>query len=369
MKLLRDGALKTIFGGLKAISPRNSPERRDYKNARFLVISTTAIGDTLLATPAMRALKETYPGSYVAVLAHKGRMDILKGNPHVDELISFEKGWIPLWQMGQGLKRRGFNVVLIFHGNDPWTLPVAWLSGAPEIVGYREDTEFDSFLTRIISMPAEGSHAIDRRLALSRAVGADTKDRKLVLRLTESERASTDDLLSMLEIDRNRPLVGLQPGAARPYKCWPLERFAELGRRLVEELGAQVVITGSPQEAAMADRLKKMIGEGAASAAGRTEIRGMGVLMEQMAAYVTNDTGPMHMAFALGTPTVALFCPSDAASLGPSAEQEKHRMLSKPLTCTPCITKRCTDPFCMEQFSVDEVAEAVRQLMRTGKNR
>lgn len=367
MKLLRDGALKTIFGGLKALSPRKFPERRDYRNARFLVISTTAIGDTLLGTPAMRALKETYPASYVAVLAHKGRMDILKGNPHVDELISFEKGWLSLWQTGRGLKRRGFDVVLIFHGNDPWTLPVAWLSGAPEIVGYRDDTSFDFLLTRIIPMPVAGSHAIDRRLELSRAVRADTNDRKLVLRLTEEEKASADDLLRLLGTDKNRPLVGLQPGAARPYKCWPLERFADLGRRLIEEFGAQVVITGSPQEAAMADRLRKMIGDGAASAAGRTEIRGMGVLMEHMSAYVTNDTGPMHMAFAVGTPTVALFCPSDAASLGPSAEQEKHRMLSKPLTCTPCITKRCNDPVCMEQFSVDEVADAVRQVISIGK--
>lgn len=364
MKSYRDSVLRGLFRGLKALTGSAPPENLDYKAARFLVISTTAIGDTLLGTPAMRALKETYPSSYVAVLAHKGRMDVLESNPHVDEVISFEKGWFNLWRIGRLLKSKRFDVVLIFHGNDPWTLPVAWLSGAREIIGYREDTSFDFLLTRAVPMPRPATHAIDRRLELSRAVRADTTDRKLVLILCDGDREDGRRAIGALGFEEASLIVGLQPGAARPYKCWPLERFAELGRLLVKELGARVIVTGSPQEAAMADRLKNMIGEGATSAAGRTGIRGMAALMERMAVYVTNDTGPMHMAFALGTPTVALFCPSDAASLGPTAEQERHRILQKPLTCTPCITKRCDEPVCMEQFTVDEVAKAVKSIVK-----
>lgn len=365
MKSLRDSTLKVFFRGLKAIEPPRTCIS-DYRTARYLVISTTAIGDTLLGTPALRALKETNPAAWVGVLAQKGRMEVLDGNPHVDEVIPFEKGAFNLRRIGRTLKDKRIDVVLIFHGNDPWTLPVAWLSGARGIIGYREDTSFDFLLTRAIPLPPAGNHAVDRRLALTRAVGADTTDRKLVLTLQAHDRSLGNNILKEMGLGDASLIVGLQPGAAKTYKCWPLEHFARLGRSLVQETGAQVVITGSPQEAAMADKLRGMIGDGAVSAAGRTGIRGMAALIERMTVYVTNDTGPMHIAFAVGAPTVSLFCPSDAESLKATAEEHKHTVISKPRPCVPCVTKQCKDPFCMEQITVDEVFEAVKELLLAG---
>lgn len=327
--------------------------------ARILVISTTAIGDTLLGTPALRALKETYPGCRLEVLVQRERRGVLLNNPHADELISYRKHLIGTLRTAARLRRRRYDAVIVFHGNDPDIWPLAALTGAPRVIGYARDTRFAALLTDPVPWK-ESLHTVEKRLELVRVLGADTADRRLVLRLDEEDHHSAQDFLSAAGISSEAALIALHIGAAQAYKCWPVERFVRVADALAGESGARIVLTGGPGDVSRMARFEAQARCRPLVAAGQLGIRGTAALLTRCRLLVTNDTGPMHLAFAVGTPTVSLFCPSDSHTIGPYGYGDRHLAIQKEKTCVRCVTKRCPDPFCLEQISVEEVLAAAR---------
>ena len=168
-----------------------------------------------------------------------------------------------------------------------------------------------------------------------------------------------------------KTLVGILPGAGRPYKCWPAERFAAVIARLLQKFNAGVIIFGSRKETTLAGEVKNLSQKHSKKghdgkviiAAGSFNLREASALMERLHLFITNDSGPLHIAMALGIPTVALFCPSNAAGLLPPGKNHVLKIIKKDIPCKPCITKRCRRPFCMDQISVDEVIKASEELI------
>src|SRR3990172_5260526 len=195
--------------------------------SRILVISTTAIGDTLLGTPALRALKETYPDCAVDVLVQRGRREVLKGNPHVDTLIPHHKHLIGTALMATRLRRRRYDAILVFHGNDPEIWPLAAMTVSPRIIGYARDTRFSSLLTDPVVWNGD-LHTVEKRLELARVLKADTADRRLVLCLNAEDHRQAQRFLETAGAGENDRLIAFHIGAAQPYKCWPAERFARV---------------------------------------------------------------------------------------------------------------------------------------------
>ena len=328
--------------------------------SRILVISTTAIGDTLLGTPALRALKETYPDCAVDVLVQRDRREVLQGNPHVDTLIPYHKHLIGTALMAARLRRRRYDAILVFHGNDPEIWPLAAMTGSPRIIGYARDTRFSSLLTDPVVWNGD-LHTVEKRLELARVLNADTADRRLVLCLNAEDHRQAQRFLETAGAGENDRLIAFHIGAAQPYKCWPAERFARVADVLAHDYGARVVLTGGPGDQARIARFEREARCRPLLAAGKVGIRGTSALLARCRLLITNDTGPMHLAFAVGTPTVALFCPSDSRTIGPYAYEDRHITIQKNKTCVRCVTKRCPDPFCLEQISVEEVVEAARR--------
>ncbi len=329
----------------------------DKKRERFLVVSTTGLGDTLWATPALRALRIRFPHSYIAVLTSRIGHQILEHNPHIDEiLVAPDPVLFSLCRHYAPLKKRNIDTALIFHTSQRPILPFCKLIGANEIIATEGlNKGLDHLLTH--KLPRKRQHEIQRRLGIIGAVDAHDAGLQMEFFLSPADEAAADQLVAGWNIPPFIPIVGLHPGAKDKFKQWQPEGFISLGRRLYETTGCQIVITGNNEEKHLVDTIAAGIPH-AIPLAGCLPLRHSAALIKRMKVMVSNDTGPMHVAFAMHTPTIALFGPTDPALCGPLSglgPKSRSTVLAKPRTCTPCLGKKCRDPFCMLQISVDEV--------------
>ncbi|MFN3480135.1 MAG: glycosyltransferase family 9 protein [Thermodesulfovibrionales bacterium] len=351
--------------GLVTQSRRFNIPRRNYSDrpSRFLVVSTTGIGDTLWGTPAIRALKEAYPKGFIGVLTTEIGAELLRGNPYIDRFFIFRRGFrfFPLLKLLKELRQERFDVAFIFHASDRIIWPLIFFTGVFQIIGIiGQNKGLDFILTRAIEQ--EDVHGVEMRLKLVREIGVCYEtDFTLDLYLSEEEKRKASQLFKGLCFDKDSLIIGLHPGAQKPYKCWPAERFIETGRRLSNDVGCKIIITGDRGERSLCEYIASQV-TGAVSVAGKATLRETAAIIEKIQLFITNDTGPMHMAFALGTPTVALFCPTDSRLCGPCNAKDVV-IIKKPLTCDPCIGKKCLKPVCMEQITVEEVVERARFLL------
>ena len=338
---------------------------RKPRDKSFLIVSTTGIGDTLWGVPAIRALRQTYPEAYIAVLTKPLGAELLKCNPDIDKILTIRRGLralpdaIPL--IGSLFARR-FSTVLVFHVSERIIWPLVLLAGAPRVIGAAGAFKH---MDRLLTEPVGGLedlHFIDRRLSLVARAGAHTKDKSLALYLDEQAVQEADKFMAQRGlVDKKTPLLGLHPGAKDYYKCAPPERFIEAGARLAEKYGLAVVVLGGTDDQRLCAKVAASI-PGAVDASGALSVRGSGALMKRLKLFITNDTGPMHMAFALGVPTVALFGPTLSKYNGP-VEVEAVRVLSVPRTCEPCLTRKCKTPRCLEALSTEQIVSAAEGLM------
>lgn len=357
-------AIKSIITLAKQL---NFPKRNiQAAPSRFLVISTTGIGDTLWGTPAIRALKETYPGCYIGVLTNPSGFQVLKENPNIDDFFIFERGFngfLKLPGLIKSLRQRKFEVAFIFHASDRIIWPICFFTGASEIIGIcGQSKDLDFILTSAIDSQKD-IHGIETRLKLVQNVGASTIDRAVSIQLTGKDREMAKRFLKKNNINEDSLLIGLHPGAQKPFKCWPSKNFIAVGNILADKLRCKIIVTGDASEKALAQGIASKI-KGATSVAGRFSLRETAAIIEKMDIFITNDTGPMHIAFALKTPTIALFSPTDPKLCGPY-NVESATVIAKPPLCDPCIGKKCYKPFCMEQITVEEVIAKAESWLRS----
>jgi ADP-heptose:LPS heptosyltransferase len=326
---------------------------------RFLILSTTGLGDTLWATPAIRALRECFPTSYIGVVTSPIGKALLQHNRRIDELIVADNPLFPsLIPLYRKLKSKKITHILSFHTSQRPMLPLAALLGATEIIG---TSGINKGLDCLLTHPLENHpmHEIQRRLAIVAKVGAHTLDSSMEIGLSPEDERGADAFLEELQIPPYLPLIALHPGAKDAFKQWPSSHFIKLGNSLVQNLGCRVIVTGTPAEKALVDSITEQI-EGAHSAT-HLPLLTTAALIKRMELMIANDTGPMHLAFAQKIPTIGLFAPTDPKLCGPYFIESAITIARKP-TCTPCIRKQCQEPFCLLQIGVQEVYDAVLKL-------
>jgi ADP-heptose:LPS heptosyltransferase len=281
-------------------------------------------------------------------------------NPHVDEIFTLRSPAAgSLACLLPALRQRAISTVFLFHASQRPVLPFAAMLGASEIIGSEGINKgLDDLLTTRV--PARKAHEIVRRLDLVERAGAYARHRSLELYLSEQDEELASSFLRKWAAPPYLPIVGLHPGAKDRFKQWAPEAFVEVGKRLQAHLGCRIIVTGNREEQELAARVATDI-PGAASAAGALPVRALAALFKRMALVISNDTGPMHAACAVGVPTIALFGPTDPALCGP-CDAPRAAALAKPPTCTPCVKKRCQDPFCMLQLSPAQVFETALRL-------
>jgi lipopolysaccharide heptosyltransferase II len=334
----------------------------------ILFIRLYFIGDVLMSTPVLDALKRTFPEARLTVLIRKRARDVLLNNPNVDEIVEYdavERYHSPLWQgrLALRLRRERYDLAVDLTGD----LRSSWILLASEPafrVGFNHaGTGF--LLDRRIPYKAE-AHGVDHLLSSVESIGVTTPDRSPRIYLTEDEVERADELVRGAGVEASRGFAGLAPGANWPFRRWPPERFGALARLISERLGMPSVVTGSEEDSLLAEAVVEHSGGSAVSLAGRGDIRGLAGVASRAAVFVANDSGPLHVAASQGTPVVGLFGPNTPEVYAPAGAPS--RIVWHRYPCSPCDQKQCVrkDDPCMAAISVDEVFEAVGSLLSEG---
>ena len=329
-----------------------------------LIIKLRYIGDVLLATPTVRAIKAALPDARVTMMVNRGTEDVLSGNPDMNEILVFDKGSLAAQsQLIAGLRRRRFDTVIDLTDGDRSAF-LSWISGAPVRIGFNDERRWRGhYYTQVVQSMPGVQHRIDRDLEALKSLGIQVGSRDPQLWLTQEEANSADQVLDQLGVQRSQSMVILQPGARYWFKAWPPERFAELADRLTSQYGCQVLIGGSDQDIDLAQQIRQMAKSNPVIMAGRTTIKQFAAIAKKSALFVGSDSGAMHIAAAVGTPVVALFGPSNPAEWGPRGEAIE--VIYKGLDCRTCFHPTCHrgEQNCMKLISVGEVETASKRLL------
>jgi heptosyltransferase I len=338
---------------------------------RILLIKLSSLGDVIHALPTLEALRSLYPRGHLTWLVEDAYAPVLAGHPALDEVWPvprprpgndlFLKNLQEAIRVARRLRKEPFDLVIDLQGLLKSACWAALARGARKL-GYDRTREFSYlFLTERLAPFDPEAHAVWRYLNVARHLGAPAAPPRfrLGLRLPEN-------LDQLLGPETGQPLAVLHPGARWPTKLWPAAHWARLAGWLARDQGFQVVITGSPGDRDLAREIAAQAEGPLLNLAGRTSLAELAALLGKARCAVTTDTGPMHLAAALGTPVAALFGPTAPWRTGPFGEG--HEVVRLALPCSPCFRRQCPEPRCLMDLPVASAQEAVEKILVRRKN-
>jgi heptosyltransferase-2 len=327
----------------------------------LLVRAPNWIGDAVMATPTLAALRAGFPAARIAVLGRSAVADVLAGHPAVDEVVvdDHRRSHAGVWgrlRLVAEIRRRGFDTVLLLPNSFDSAL-VAALARVPARVGYRTDGRGPLLTVALPAPRRPWPHMTSYYLGLLSAWGVSGDARAVSLAVTPGERDKARRRLGEWGVKSTDQVVAMNPGAAYgSAKRWPAERFAAVAERLARD-GEFVIVLGAATERGLGDAIVSGLGGRAVNAAGLTTIRDVMAILTWCRRLVTNDSGPMHVAAALGVPVTAIFGPTDPRATSPIGGSVT--LLQHTVDCAPCRYRDCPiDHRCMTAVSVDEVYAA-----------
>lgn len=336
---------------------------------QLLIRGTNWIGDVVMTLPALAALRQAFPGARITVLAKPWVAEVYRLSPDVDEVLLFaapgrHAGLGGKLRLAGELRARHFDAAILLQ-NAVEAAILARLAGIPLRAGYNSDAR-GLLLTHSVRRTAaiRQVHQIDYYLAMVGALGCPAAGRDVRLRPGPAYAEIARTLFGRFGLDAARPLIGVAPGAAYgPAKKWFPERFANLADRLVGETGAQVLLFGSGGDRESTAAVQGSARHPFVDIAGQTDLKEAIALMARCALFLSNDSGLMHVAGALGIPTVAIFGSTNPVTTSPVGE--KSVVIHHAVACSPCLKPVCpTDFRCMEGIGVEEVYQAARKLLK-----
>jgi len=335
---------------------------------RILVTRLKYIGDVVLTTPVIRSIRTACPQAFIAYLGEKSAVSLLEHNPFLDEIIPFDfsrPSMSEQWRVVQLLRRRRFDLVIDLFSN-PRSALLSYLSGSPTRVGLERKGRGRLYTIRV-TPDTEPKTAIEFHHQFLRAAGIQVFSSTTEIFLTERERHDADDYLHRLMGEKDLRMehakfVGIHPGATWPAKRWLPERFAELAAKLAQRTGARILITAGPKDR----EIVREVREHATSEFHVLEnlpLRQLAAIIARCVLFVSNDAAPMHIAAAVGTPTIGIFGPGEEAIWFPYPRQRGHLALRKDVPCHPChlnVCNRAGNGYmeCMKLLTVEEVVNA-----------
>ena len=337
--------------------------------AALLVRAVNWLGDAVLTTPALGAVRAAYPGSRITLAAKPFVAELFRHHPDVDETLVYDKegrhaGASGMLRMAWELRRRDFDAAILFQNAFDAGL-LAFLGGIPDRAGYATDGR-RLLLSRAVPVTEEvlRLHHAEYYLHLVSELGIPRPANPAMrLQVTGEERDAMAGRLGALGIPKGGRILGINPGATYgSAKRWFPDRFAAVADALSEEWGASVVLLGSTPERPLASEIEAAMRSKALNLAGRTTVRELMALLASCSFLVTNDSGPMHIAAALGIPLAAIFGPTDWRATSPWTRRAK--IVRANVDCSPCLRRECDRGHeCMVQVTTEMVTGAARALM------
>jgi heptosyltransferase II len=335
----------------------------------LLVRAVNWLGDAVMTTPALGAVRAAFPEDAVTLLARPAVAELFRHHPHVDEIVVYDKpgrhaGAAGTVRLTRELRRRRFDRAILFQNAFDAAL-LAFLAGIPDRWGYATDGR-RVLLSRAVAVTEEvqSLHHVEYYLRLLSELGVPRPALPAMrLHVTDGERAAMRARLAGLGVPAGRRILGINPGATYgAAKRWYPERFAAVADALSEEWGAAVVLMGSKPEMPIAGEIAAAMRHRPADLSGRTSVRELMALLSLCAFLVTNDSGPMHIAAAEGVPLVSVFGPTNPRTTSPWTALAK--IVRVDVDCSPCMRRECDRGHeCMLGVTSDMVVSAARDLM------
>ncbi len=346
---------------------------------RILAIRPDHLGDLLFATPALHYLRDALPGARVSALVGPWGRPVLDGNPDVDEILTCpcpgftrqpkKSLWAPyLLLIKEAKKLRGrFDVALNLRFDFWWGAFLAYWARIPVRIGY-DLAESRPFLTQCVPY-LPGRHEVVQNMSLVAALldeGAASEPGPLAFYPRDRDRQWSDRFLA----DMGAPPVIIHPGAGARVKLWRPEGWGRVADRLAEEFNARILLTGGPGEECLLRAVAQHMRTSPQFLAGETTLGQLGALMVGARLVMGVDSGPLHLAVAMGCPTVHLYGPVDHRSFGPWGDPDRHRVVVSPRCCVPCNRLdyeewELADHTCVKDIPEGEVLSAAREAMRS----
>jgi heptosyltransferase I len=341
----------------------------------ILVIRLSSLGDVLMSVPAVRALRQHFPEAHISWLAEGSVAGILAQQDFIDDVIYFPRGALSrhlktghlpttayiLKDFLKTLRQRKYDLIIDFHGIAK-SVAMMLLARGGRTVGFgtmfAKDMSHVFYRERINGIQKR-IHKVERNMLVASFMGCTEPAAELPLRAHDETRRYIHDFFRSHNI--KQPVVAVNPFASKDsaFKRWPLERYADLARKIKENNMGSVVIIWGPGEREEATRLTAMAGEGVELAC-QTDIVQLYALLAECSAYIGGDTGTTHLASAAQIPVISLFGPTDVIVNRPYSR--KSVIIRKDVPCSPCKNKNCKTRECLMGISVDEVFEAVRKI-------
>jgi len=319
---------------------------------RILLIRTDRIGELLLTTPAVRAMRQTFPQARISIVVNPSSTDVVEGSPYVDSVIRFDVkdkniNFIDKLRFFMMIKKSDFDSVVIFNPSKLFNV-LTFLAGIPIRVGY------DRKLGFLLSHKIEDKkylcekHEVEYNLDLVELIGARTDNKTPYLPLDNTAEEKIEDIVKVNAIKADDLLVAVHPATSNPDKMWPLDRYAQISDGLINEFDVKIVLIGGKEEAKITNEVKAKMKNSVLDLTGTLSIKELGLILRRCLFLISNDTGPVHISAAVGTPTIVLFGEErpggSSKRWGPYGEG--HCVISKP---------KVTD------ITVEKVYEAARK--------
>ncbi|MCS6834559.1 MAG: glycosyltransferase family 9 protein [Anaerolineae bacterium] len=349
---------------------------------RVLLIRPDHLGDMILATPAMLALRQSRPNLELHVLASPSSAAVLAHLPAVDRVLTTDfpgfnrnvpkesliQPYTHLLKVAHQLRLVGYETAIIMRADHWWGAMLAYLSGIRQRIGY-DLPDVMPFLTE--AMPfAPASHAVRQNMRLVERWTGFIPDSEIPFGLHVAPQ-DADDVTELLRQYRlhDQRLVAIHPGAGTWVKQWDTERWAVVADTLTEQLGARVIFTGTERERSLVDHIQNAAHHKTYTTVGALKIGQLAALFARCAVVLGPDSGPLHLAAAVGAPTVALFGPADPQEFAPWGPRTRHAVLTSTIACRPCRVLDWADDDpqfhpCVRDIGLGEVLDAARRVAR-----
>ena len=288
---------------------------------RILIIRLAPLGETVLTTPVIRALRQHFRDAYIAYMVAPTREDLVSANPHLNEVLTYQTS-VPklIYQMA----RRKFQMVVVLQPTFRLVLH-AFLARIPFRVGFETNAGGEKLLNLAVRNNT-AQHETQRYLDVVRALGIEVVESEPEVFVDSASIAWVNNFLQSQRLNNNKRIIGLNPGAATAYRRWHVANFAALGDQLHATYGAHIIITTGPQEDELAAQVSELMSHSPVIVNQATPMQ-LAALLQRCNLYISNDTGPMHLSTAVKTPTVALFGASNLIQWSPP--WDKHAVVAR----------------------------------------
>jgi ADP-heptose:LPS heptosyltransferase len=342
------------------------------RSPRIAVMRAGAIGDTVMTTPLARAIRRTFPRAYLAFLCSRNACDIVRYNPHVDEVLPLAARHLPAWlsleksRLVRRLVQLRLDAMLALESH-PSFIELARRARAARTISYStlsgvEIAHFDP-----------GKHAIENNLRAAEPLGVRAAGLEMELHYPKEFDDRIRERLAAASVPAGARLVAIHAGWGGRHhslertrlKSWPADRFARIARFVASHEKACIILTGSPHDRPLTAFIERDSGVPCLNLAGELSLLELAALIRRLDLYLAVDSGPAHMAAALGTPLIALCGPAILAQTRPLSSGGPVRILREPVPCAPCygtpLMKSCRDNICMKRIEAGQVEEAIHE--------